>query len=119
MAGIGARPFGVTLAGIFIMIGGIANLINAVRMLFGMGDEGFTRSIFLALIAGVIGLIYLALAKGVFDGNKGPRLIVAIISVISIFTGIFIFFEGGFSQILVGLIVLILLYSAKSKVFFG
>ena len=70
-------------------------------------------------MSGVLGLIYLAVAKGLFDGNGGSRLIVAIISVINIIVGVFNFLNGGIIQILVGLIVLILLYSAKSKVFFG
>jgi len=118
MAGIGARPFGVTLVGIIIIIGGILALLAAVVALLGIGD-GFTSAIFAALVSGVLGLIYLAVAKGIFDGNNGSRLIVAIISVINIIVGVFNFLNGGIIQILVGLIVLILLYSAKSKVFFG
>ncbi len=41
MAGIGARPFGVTLVGVIIIIEGILALIAAVVSLFGIGD-GFT-----------------------------------------------------------------------------
>ena len=119
MAGIGTRPFGVTLVGIIIIIGGVVNLTTAVLTLLGMGDKGFTAAVLSALVVGVVGLIYLALAKGIFDGNKGSRLLVAIFSVVNIIAGIFIFFTGGFSQILVGILVLILLYSAKAKVFFG
>jgi hypothetical protein len=83
MAGIGARPFGVTLVGIILIIDGIA------------------------------------VAKGIFDGNNGSRLIVAIVTIINIIVGIFHFMNGGIIQILVGIIVLILLYSAKAKAFFG
>ncbi len=118
MAGIGARPFGVTLVGIIIIIEGILALLAAVVALLGIGD-GFTSAIFAALVSGVLGLIYLAVAKGIFDGNNGSRLIVAIISVINVIVGVFNFLNGGIIQILVGIIVLILLYSAKSKVFFG
>lgn len=118
MAGIGARPFGVTLVGVIIIIEGILALIAAVVALFGIGD-GFTSAIFAALVSGVLGLIYVAVAKGIFDGNNGSRLIVAIISVINIIVGVFNFFNGGIIQILVGIIVLILLYSAKAKAFFG
>jgi hypothetical protein len=118
MAGIGARPFGVTLVGIILIIDGILALIAAVVALLGIGD-GFTSAIAAAIVAGVIGLIYLAVAKGIFDGNKGSRLIVAIVTVINIIVGIFNFLNGGIIQILVGIIVLILLYSAKAKVFFG
>ena len=118
MAGIGARPFGVTLVGVIIIIEGILALIAAVVSLFGIGD-GFTSAIFAALVSGVLGLIYIAVAKGIFDGNNGSRLIVAIISVINIIVGVFNFFNGGLIQILVAIIVLILLYSAKAKAFFG
>jgi hypothetical protein len=118
MAGIGARPFGVTLVGIILIIDGILALIAAVVALLGIGD-GFTSAIGAALVAGVIGLIYLAVAKGIFDGNNGSRLIVAIVTIINIIVGIFHFMNGGIIQILVGIIVLILLYSAKAKAFFG
>ena len=119
MAGIGARPFGVTLVGIILIIDGILALITAVLTLFGMGDKGFTAAIFAALIGGLIGLIYLAVAKGIFDGNNGSRLIVAIVTVINIIVGVFHIMSGGIIQILVGIIVLVLLYSAKAKAFFG
>ena len=118
MAGIGARPFGVTLVGIIIIIEGILALLAAVVALFGIGD-GFTSAILAALVSGVLGLIYIAVAKGIFDGNNGSRLIVAIVSIINIVVGIFNFLNGGLIQILVAIIVLILLYSAKAKAFFG
>ena len=40
------------------------------------------------IFAIVIGLIYLAVAKGLADGNNGSRLIVAIVSIISIVGGV-------------------------------
>ena len=119
MAGIGARPFGVTLVGVVLIIDGILALITAVLTLFGMGDKGFTAAVLAALVGGVIGLIYLAVAKGIFDGNGGSRMIVAIVTVINIIVGLFHIMSGGIIQILVGIIVLILLYSAKAKAFFG
>ena len=119
MAGNGARPLGVTLVGIVLIIGGVLALITAVLTLFGMGDKGFTAAVFASLVGGVIGIIYLAVAKGIFDGNHGSRLIVAIITVINIIVGVFNFMNGGLIQILVGIIVLVLLYSAKAKAFFG
>ena len=118
MAGIGARPFGVTLVGVIIIIEGILALIAAVVSLFGIGD-GITSAILAALVSGVLGLIYIAVAKGIFDGNNGSRLIVAIVSIINIVVGVFNFLNGGIIQILVAIIVLILLYSAKAKAFFG
>jgi hypothetical protein len=118
MAGIGTRPFGVTLVGIILIIDGILALIGAVLALLGIGD-GFTTAILAALLAGVIGLIYLAVAKGIFDGNNGSRLIVAIVTIISIIVGVFQFLSGGIVHILFGIIVLILLYSPKAKAFFN
>ena len=50
MAGIGARPFGVTLVGFIIIIEGILALIAAVVSLFGIGD-GFTSAILAALVS--------------------------------------------------------------------
>ena len=118
MAGIGARPLGVTFVGVILIIDGILALIGAVLALLVIGN-GFTTAILAALLAGVIGLIYLAVAKGIFDGNNGSRLIVAIVTIINIIVGVFQFLTGGIVHILFGIIVLILLYSAKAKVFFG
>ena len=110
--------FGVTLVGIILIIDGILALIAAVIALLGIGD-GFTTAILAALLAGVIGLIYLAVAKGIFDGNNGSRLIVAIVTIINIIVGVFQFLSGGIVHILFGIIVLILLYSPKAKAYFG
>jgi heme/copper-type cytochrome/quinol oxidase subunit 4 len=83
------------------------------------------------LIAGIIlvvlGLIYLAVAKGLADGNGFSRTIVAIVSVIQIAFALYQFVatndnntrNSALGSAIVGLIILLILFSPKANEFFG
>jgi hypothetical protein len=73
----------------------------------------------------VIGIVYLLVAKGIFDGNRISRLIVAILTVINLLKGLSYLFAGreivvnGLIDIIISLIVLYLLYGGKARLFFA
>ena len=78
------------------------------------------------IFAIVIGLIYLAVAKGLADGNNGSRLIVAIASIISIVGGVSVAISqsgraghSGWSSAFWGVVILLILYSPKANAFFA
>lgn len=117
---MGPRPVGVTIVGILIVIGGIFSIIGGFLGFFsgqtlGWGVVGLIVSI-------IVGLIYLLVAKGIFNGNAGSRLVVAIITVIG-FIGDFFMMFSNFGSALIsviwGIIILALLYAGKAKAFFG
>lgn len=117
---MGPRPFGVTLVGILIVIGGIGAILSGLLGLFNGDSLGLGLVALVVLF--VVGLIYLAVAKGIFNGSGGARMIVGIVTVISIIGGFFAMFgnlASGIVQIVWGLIVLALLYSGKAKAFFA
>ena len=118
------RPAGVTFVGILIIIVGILGVIGGVLGLF----DAETRKglgIITLLLTLVISVIYLAVAKGIFDGNSFSRFLVGLVSVISIIVGIIhlLFASGmrlnGLFEAIFSLIILALLYSAKARTFFA
>ena len=77
------------------------------------------------IVSIVIGVIYLLVAKGIFDGNRVSRIIVAIFTVINLLKGISYLFAGreiivnGIIDIIIALIILYLLYGGKARMFFA
>ena len=119
-----ARPMGVTLVGVIIVISGLLGVLLGVLGLFNLNDA-VGAGIWGVIVSMVIGIIYLLVAKGIFDGNRISRLIVAILTVINLLNGISYLFAGrdiivnGLIDIIVALIVLYLLYGGKARVFFA
>ena len=119
-----ARPMGVTLVGVIIVISGLLGVVTGVLGLFNRNDSVGVGLLGL-IVSVVIGIIYLLVAKGIFDGNRISRLIVAILTVINLLKGISYLFAGrdiivnGLIDIIVALIVLYLLYGGKARVFFA
>lgn len=117
----GARPVGVTIIGAVIVIEGILLLIGGVLGLF-MGQDGVPWLV--PVITGVIGLIYVLVARGLFRGSGGARLIVGILTLIALVIGVWtlLFYSGiriqGLIQALIAIIILMVLWSPKAKAFF-
>ena len=118
------RPFGVTLVGILVLIMGVVSVCAAILGLFN-ADMRVGATLVTLILLLILGLIYLAVAKGIFDGNPFSRLVVALISVIGLCVGLFhlIFVAdlriSGLVQIVFDLIILGLLFSRKASVFFA
>ncbi len=118
-----ARPVGVTLVGILIVLTGLWIIVVGVLNLFNE-EVRLSVSIVVLILMLVIGLIYLAVAKGIFDGNNFSRLLVGLITVINLLIGAWhlIFTEGlrinGAIQVVIALIILALLFSRRATEFF-
>lgn len=117
------RPVGVTLVGILIVISGILYVFSGIVGLLNADIRAGVGLITVILIL-VIGLIYLAVAKGIFDGNNFSRLLVGIITVINLLVGIWqLIFVGGYRMnglfsVIFSLIILGLLFGRKATLFF-
>lgn len=117
------RPIGVTLVGVLVVISGILLVISGILGIFN-SDARAALGLFTAILVLVIGLIYVAVAKGLFDGNNFSRLLVGIFTVVNLFVGIFqLIFVGGYRingliTALVSLIILGVLFSRKATLFF-
>ena len=118
-----SRPFGVTLVGILVVLSGLLYVVTGVIGLFSADMRAGFGLITLILIL-VIGLIYLAVANGLFAGNNFSRLLVGLFTVISLLIGIFelIFISGarwhGLWAAVFSLIILGFLFSRNATLFF-
>ena len=117
------RPFGVTLVGILVIIAGISYVISGIVGIFN-ADLRASVGLLSIIVVLVLGLIYLAVAKGIFDGNNFARLLVGVITVINLLVGLYhaIFVEllrwNGVVQAVIALIILGLLFSRRATEFF-
>ena len=115
------RPGLVTVVVVLTVIGGIAAIAVGIIAMVAFGNF-FNHG----LVPIVLGLIYLAVAKGLANGNSLSRTLVAIVSVLQIVYAIFALFSAtdngtGNSPIgsgIVSLIILLILYSPKANAFF-
>ena len=118
------RPVGVTVVGVLIVISGILSVLVGFAGLFS-AEARAGLGILTLLIALVVGVIYLAVAKGIFNGNNFSRLLVSIVTVINLIGGILalLFASGarmsGLFSIIFALIILGLLYNRKATAFFA
>ena len=119
-----ARPVGVTLVGILVILIGIVSVLGAIIGLFS-ADMRVGATLVTLVFLLVIGLIYIAVAKGIFDGNSFSRFLVALVTVIGLCIGLFhlIFVSGlrwnGFVTVIVDIVILALLFSRKASMFFA
>ncbi len=135
MASTGAparRPGLVTLLVVLVVLGGILSVIGGIALIFFKDNPDVvveTGSSGVGLWAGlgtiIVGLIYLAVAKGLSNGNGFSRLIVAIVSLVSIIGGFWVGITqvgngalSGWSSVFWAVIILLILYSPKANAFF-
>ena len=119
----GARPLGVALVSVFIVLSAIYFLVNGVLGLVNGGNG--PAGILVSVVILIVGAIYLLVAKGVWNGNKVSRLIVTILTIIALVGSIASMFteDGQFLisavQVVIAVVILALLYSGKARQFFA
>jgi hypothetical protein len=114
------RPFGVTLIVILIVINGLLTVISGLISALMLRDD---INIVYSLIMIILGLVYLAVAGALGRGNRGARMLIALVTVLMLVVGIIGLFSGnpiaGIIQIAISVIVLLVLFSRKASAFFG
>jgi hypothetical protein len=123
MADTKSRPFGVTLVFILILVVGVLGLIAGVLVLFNRGgNEAVGMTYGIVTIA--ISVIYLLVAKGIANGSRVSRLIVGLLTLISLVGGIWVAIVAsgqrmtGVVQAGLALLILFMLYNARASRFF-
>lgn len=117
----GARPFGVSLLTVIIVISGILGLVGGIVALLDFGDS---VGLIGALVVLAVSVVYLLVARGLWNGSAGARLVVAIVTVISLINGVWMLIAAsgqrvnGLGSVIVAVIVLAILYSRKASAFF-
>lgn len=116
------RPGLVTVIVVLTVISGIGSIIAGIVAMIAFG--GFFSP---GLILLLLGLVYLAVAKGLADGNNLSRTVVAVVSVLQILFAVITLFTANdagtrntpIGSAIISLIILAILYSAKANAFFG
>ncbi|MDN4614655.1 hypothetical protein P5G50_09335 [Leifsonia sp. F6_8S_P_1B] len=123
------RPGSVTFVAVLTYINGIANIVGGVLLLFtresmaresGGSVVGLTTSAVLALILGIVTLI---VARGLLDGSRVSRAIVTVVMIVNLINGILLLFTlqffSGVIEVLWTLLLVSLLYTRRANAFFA
>jgi hypothetical protein len=115
-----SRPVLITVLVVLVVLGGIASVIAGVIALVA---SGFLPA---GLILIVVGLAYLAVARGLASGNNVARAVVAVVSALQVVFAVVALFQSdgdargsSIGSGVVGLIVLLILFSPHANRFFG
>lgn len=127
------RPIGVTVVAFLIMVNAVVNLIMGFMFIFSsfgenptyinnVTGEAMTVSGFYLWFNGgmliLLGLIYFWLAKLAWVGSETARMIISVISVLNIIFGFFNLGHGGWIQIILSLIVLLIVNTKHAQAWF-
>ena len=114
------RPIGVTIVMVLIVISGIILVFNGAISAIMLRDD---INIVFSLVLIILGLIYLAVAGALGRGNRGARMLIAAVTVISLIVGVVGLFSGNvwtaIIQIAIAVVILLVLFSRKASAFFG
>jgi drug/metabolite transporter (DMT)-like permease len=122
------RPGSVTFVAVLTYINGIANIVGGVLLLFtresmaresGGSVAGITTSAVIALLLGVVTLI---VARGLLDGSRVSRAIVTLVMIVNLVNGVLLLFTlqfvSGAIDVLWTVLLLALLYTRRANAFF-
>lgn len=128
------RPFGVSLVAILIVVAAIFNLILGFVLIFSAfgdnptfinhvtGEEQKVSGFFLWFNGGLmilLGLIYIWLAKLAWIGSQTAHVLISVLAVINIIFGFFNLGYGGWGQIIINLIVLLIVNTQRARLWFS
>ena len=113
------RPFGITVIMLLIILQGIFGIVIGIIGAINWKDD---TPIVVSLITIIIALIYLGVAGALGRGNRGARMLIAIITFLVLINGVVWLFSNlwaGIVQIVISIIILLVLFSRKATAFFG
>ena len=132
MVAANGRPGGVTLVAVLTWIQGFLDVIAGIILLFNVNNPAFEREFGYGdavLIAGiatiVIGVVIIAVARGLLSGSRFARGVVTIFVLLSLVSAVYVAIAIPAQLVpaiisgLLSLIVLGLLWSGKAANFFA
>ena len=119
------RPGGVTIVSILAWVSGLLQVITATVVLLAGGDASAALTT-AAWILGILGLITIVIAIGLWRGNRAARIIATIVFVLNLANAVFGALSTTGSHVwsfwttaLLAVIGLILLWTKAASDFFG
>jgi hypothetical protein len=133
MSGTLTRPIGVTIISVLLVVSAIANIIMGFMFIFSSfggnptyinnitGESATVSSFFLWFNGGmliILGLIYFWLSKLAWVGSNTAQVIISVLAVLNIIFGFFNLGHGGWIQIILGLIVVLIVNTKHAQAWF-
>lgn len=133
MSGTLTRPIGVSIIAILLVVSAIANIIMGFMFIFSSfgenptyinnitGESTTVSTFFLWFNGGlliVLGLIYFWLSKLAWVGSNTAQVIISVLAVLNIIFGFFNLGHGGWIQIILGLIVVLIVNTKHAQEWF-
>ena len=120
------RPVGITIVGILILLMGVISVLSGIVGIIAYAADSAGVGVAmlpLTVIVLIFGVIYLLVAKGIFGGSPVARIIVAIVTVLSLVASVIQLFTtdqkaASVLAILIDVVILWILYGTKGKEFF-
>ena len=128
-----SRPIGVTIISILLVVSAIANIIMGFMFIFSAfgenptyinnitGESVTVSGFFLWFNGGMLillGLIYFWLSKLAWVGGNTAQVIISVLAVLNIIFGFFNLGHGGWIQIILGLIVVLIVNTKHAQAWF-
>ncbi len=128
-----SRPIGVTIISILLVVSAIANIIMGFMFIFSAfgenptyinnitGESVTVSGFFLWFNGGMLillGLIYFWLSKLAWVGSNTAQVIISVLAVLNIIFGFFNLGHGGWIQIILGLIVVLIVNTKHAQAWF-
>lgn len=128
------RPVGVTIVAVLIVLAAVFNIVVGFMLVFSSfgenptfvnhltGESQQVSTLFLWFNGGlmvILGLIYFWLARLTMAGSATAQTLISVLAVLNIIFGFFNLGYGGWGQIIVNLIILLIVNTEKAKAWFS
>lgn len=122
------RPAGVTIVGVIVFVLGLIYIVGGLLMTISELMLDITDFSGLPIIMMLLGLIYVLVGKGLFDGRRLSQLVVGIVTVLGIIGITLGLFTGDITvsaiisyliALAINLLILAVLFGARGRAFFA
>jgi hypothetical protein len=122
------RPAGVTVVGVIVFVLGLIYIVGGLLMTISELMLDITDFSGLPIIMMLLGLIYVLVGKGLFDGRRLSQLVVGVVTVLGIIGITLGLFTGDITvsaiisyliALAINLLILAVLFGARGRAFFA
>jgi hypothetical protein len=128
------RPVGVTIVAILIILAALGNIVIGTLLIFSAfgenptfinhitGEEQTVSGLYLWFNGGLmilLGLIYFWLSKMTMIGSASAHMLISVLAVLNIIFGFINLGYGGWGQIILNLVILLIINTNRAKLWFS
>ena len=129
----GGRPIGVTLLSLLVILIGVVDVIVGLLIILTRDSRSLETSagasaetlLVIGIVYVVVGAIYLAVARGLWHGNNGSRVIVNVVAIINLAAAMWLVTQSSANtrvqaaiSIVLALVLLGIVNTGRAKAYF-